>query len=192
MSTTTSVSRSPVSPEDSGAPAKIVIERLPRPGAEERFRSWAEQFVREASRAPGHEGGSVLSAPGGAHVILLRFTSAAALESWQSSAAYEALMRDAEVVSTAEGLSQVRSGLETWFTLPDRPAPMHPPPKWKMALVTWVALLPMVIALAYVLAPLRLPFLANAAVSTAIPVVMLTWVIMPRATRALYTWLYRA
>ena len=92
----------------------------------------------------------------------------------------EALIRDADAVSTAGGSSQVRSGLEAWFTLPDRPAPMHPPPKWKMALVTWVALRPMVIGLSYALAPLRLPFLVTAAVSTAIPVVMLTWVIMPR------------
>ena len=99
-------------------------------------------------------------------------------------------MRDAEAVSTAGDESQIRTGLETWFTLPDKPAPTKPPAKWKMALVTWLALLPMVIALAYILAPLQLPFLANAAVSTAIPVAMLTWVIMPRLTRALYGWLY--
>jgi antibiotic biosynthesis monooxygenase (ABM) superfamily enzyme len=177
-------------PENTG-PVKIVMERLPRRGAEERFRAWAEQFVAQASRAPGHEGGSVLSGRGGPHVILLRFASAAALEAWQRSAVYEALMRDADAISTAGDESQIQSGLETWFTLPDRPAPVKPPPKWKMALVTWFALLPMVIALAYVFAPLRLPFLLNAAVSTAIPVVMLTWVIMPRVTRVLYGWLYR-
>lgn len=172
-------------------PVKIVIERLPRDGAEERFRVWAEQFVAEASRAPGHEGGSVLTGRGGPHLILLRFASASALEAWQRSAVYESLLRDAEAVSTAGDESQIQSGLETWFTLPDRPTPMKPPPRWKMALVTWLALLPMVVALAFIFAPLRLPFLLNASVSTAIPVVMLTWVIMPRVTRALYGWLYR-
>ena len=179
------------SSQDGAGPVKIVIERRPRPGAEEPFRAWAEQFVREASRAAGHEGGSVLAARGGPHVILLRFASAAALREWQDSAAYASAMREADAVSTEGDESQVQSGLETWFTLPDRPAPMKPPRKWKMALVTWLALLPMVVALAYLLAPLRLPFLLNAAASTAIPVVMLTWVIMPRATRALYAWLYR-
>lgn len=48
----------------------------------------------------------------------------------------------------------------------------------------------MVIALAYLFAPLRLPFLIQAVLSTAIPVAMLTWIIMPRLTRALYHWLY--
>jgi uncharacterized protein len=189
----TALSATPGSPSrpESAGPVKIVIERLPRQGAEKRFRLWAEQFVAEASRAPGHEGGSVLSGREGPHLILLRFASAPALEAWQRSPAYESLLRDADAVSTAGDESQVQSGLETWFTLPDRPTPMKPPPRWKMALVTWLALLPMVIALAFVFAPLRLPFLLNASVSTAIPVVMLTWVIMPRATRALYGWLYR-
>ena len=176
---------------DAASPVKIVIERRARPGAENALRVWTERFVDEASRSPGHEGGSVLSAPGSrSHVILLRFASAAALDDWQGSTAYRQLMQDADDVSSAGDMSQVRSGLETWFTLPDMPAPMKPPPHWKMALVTWLALLPMVIALAYVFAPFGLPFLMEAAVSTAIPVVMLTWVVMPRLTRVLYPWLY--
>ena len=174
-----------------GNPVKIVIERRARPGAEDALRAWAERFVNEASRSAGHEGGSVLSAPGSrSHVILLRFASAAALDNWQGSSGYQQLMHDADRVSSTGEASQVRSGLETWFTLPDMPAPVKPPPRWKMALVTWLALLPMVIALAYVFAPVQLPFLINAALSTAIPVVMLTWVVMPRLTRVLYRWLY--
>jgi len=56
--------------------------------------------------------------------------------------------------------------------------------------MTGVALLPQVILPAFALAPLRLPFLLEAAVSTAIPVAMLTWVVMPNLTRLLYAWLY--
>jgi antibiotic biosynthesis monooxygenase (ABM) superfamily enzyme len=55
--------------------------------------------------------------------------------------------------------------------------------------VTWFALLPQIIILAHVI-PTSLPFLANVALSTAIPVCMLTWVIMPALTRALRKWLY--
>jgi uncharacterized protein len=191
MTMTSSPSQLGASGHEAPSPVKIVIERRARPGAEEALRDWAERFVGEASRSPGHEGGSVLSAPGSrSHIILLRFASADALDGWQGSATYESLMRDADQVSSAGDASQVRSGLETWFTLPDMPVPTKPPPKWKMAIVTWLALLPMVIALAYVLAPLRLPFLVQAALSTAIPVAMLTWIIMPRLTRALFGWLY--
>ena len=190
--TSMSSTQAAASSDTANQPVKIVIERRARPGAEDALRAWAERFVAEASRSPGHEGGSVLSAPGSrSHVILLRFASATSMNEWQGSPAYEALIRAADEVSVPGEASQVRSGLETWFTLPDMPAPTKPPPKWKMALVTWVTLLPMVIALAYVLAPLRLPFLVQASLSTAIPVAMLTWVIMPRLTRVLYRWLYQ-
>ena len=98
--TALSAKRGSPSRPDSAGPVKIVIERLPRQGAEERLRVWAEQFVAEASRAPGHEGGSVLSGRGGPHLILLRFASASALEAWQRSPGYESLLREAEAVST--------------------------------------------------------------------------------------------
>ena len=157
-------------------PVKIVVERRARPGAEEALRRWAERFVAEATRSPGHEGGSVLSGAGsGSHLILLRFRSSEALEGWQHSAAHAALMREAEELSSPGEASQIRTGLETWFTLPDMPAPVKPPPRWKMAIITWVALLPMVIALGYIFAPFALPFLVNVSLSTAIPVAMLTY-----------------
>ena len=172
-------------------PVKIVVERRARPGAEEALRRWAERFVVEATRSPGHEGGSVLSAAGsGSHLILLRFGSSEALEGWQHSAAHASLMREADEVSSPGDASQIRTGLETWFTLPDMPAPVKPPPQWKMAIVTWVALLPLVIALAYIFAPFRLPFLVEVSLSTAIPVALLTWLVMPAFTRLLYGWLY--
>ena len=171
-------------------PAKIVMERRVHPGAERGFKEWAARFVDSASRFSGHEGASVLSAHGNLYFILLRFASGAALARWHESAEYAELMREAERVSRAGEESQVQSGFETWFTLPDLPAPNAAPAKWKMAILTWACLLPMVIALSYLLAPLALPFLINVALSTAIPVSMLTWVIMPRLARLLYGWLY--
>jgi antibiotic biosynthesis monooxygenase (ABM) superfamily enzyme len=84
-----------------------------------------------------------------------------------------------------------RMGLETWFTLPGLPAPAKAPPGWKMALVTWLALLPQVIALGFII-PASWPMLAGAVVGTVIPVSMLQWVVMPRLTRLLYGWLYAA
>jgi len=47
-----------------------------------------------------------------------------------------------------------------------------------------------VISLAFALAPRRRRFLVNAAISIAIPVVMLTWIVMPNLTRLLDAWLY--
>jgi len=120
----------------------------------------------------------------------VRFASQPALDDWQRSAPYTSLMREAEGISSNEHTQQIQSGLETWFMLPDMPAPATRPAKWKIALLTWLALLPQVVALHYLLAPLPMPFLINALITTAIPVALLTWLIVPRLTRALYTWIY--
>jgi antibiotic biosynthesis monooxygenase (ABM) superfamily enzyme len=172
-------------------PVKIILERHVHPGAESAFQAWAERYVAAARRFPNHQGSSVLSTPsGGSNFILLRFGSSEDLDAWQRSAEATALLREADAVSAAGPSSQVRSGLETWFTLPGMPVPSKPPAQWKMAVLTWAALLPMVIGLAYLFAPFHLPFLLEVMLSTAIPVVMLTWVIMPRATGWFYRWLY--
>ena len=80
--------------------------------------------------------------------------------------------------------------LVTGDTVGGMPAPSKPPAQWKMAIMTWAALLPMVIGLAHLFASFHLPFLPEVMLSTAIPVVMLTWLIMPRATQWFYRWLY--
>jgi antibiotic biosynthesis monooxygenase (ABM) superfamily enzyme len=173
-------------------PVKIVFERRVRPGADAAFKAWSERFIRTVSQFGGHEGSSVLLMPHGeSQFVLVRFASAQDLERWQRSNEFAALTREADALGPAGEYSEVKTGMETWFTLPDKPTPARAPPQWKMALMTWVALFPMVVALGYVLGPLlRLPVPLQQVFGTVIPVVMLTWVIMPRFTRLLYRWLY--
>lgn len=173
------------------APTKVVMQRRAHSGDEMRFQDRVRTLLDTACNFGGLEGSSVLTAgASGEYFILLRFASPERMQRRQVSPRLAALMREANVFSTAADASPTRTGLETWFTLPGVPAPRTAPPGRKMVLVTWVALLPQVILLAFALAPLRLPFLVNAAVSTAIPVAMLTWVVMPNLTRLLDAWLY--
>ena len=133
----------------------------------------------------------MLSAPqGDSQYVLLRFASATDLDRWQRSGEYAALIREADALGPAGGYSETETGMETWFTLPDKAAPSNPPAKWKMALTTWIGLFPIVVALGYVFRPFGLPALLEQAVSTMIPVAMLTWVVMPVLTRLFYAWLY--
>ena len=172
-------------------PTKVVMERQVQPGAETRFQGWLRTLLDTACDFGGLEGSSVLTAgTSGHYFILLRFASAERMQQWQDSQQLAALVREANTFSASADASPIKTGLETWFTLPGLPAPRTAPPQWKMALVTWLALLPQVIVLAFALEPLRMPFLVNAAVSTAIPVATLTWLVMPNLTRLLYSWLY--
>lgn len=171
-------------------PVKVALERHVLPDQDAAFRRWVTRLTSAAAAAPGYEGSSLIGAvSGGPQVILLRFSSASTADRWCASPVYLALLREGDEWSRAGDAPQVRSGLETWFTVPgtaDRPLP----PRWKMALVTWLALLPQVVALSFLLEPLQLPFLAGVALSTAIPVAVLTWLAMPRLTRALDGWLH--
>ncbi|WP_239492671.1 hypothetical protein [Luteitalea sp. TBR-22] len=65
------------------------------------------------------------------------------------------------------------------------------PVRWKMALLTWLTLMPITSATAYALQPAHLPLLANVAMSSAVSIALLTWVVMPRLTRRLGPWLRR-
>jgi antibiotic biosynthesis monooxygenase (ABM) superfamily enzyme len=173
------------------APVKMVFERRVRPGADAAFKQWSERFVQTASRFPGHEGASVLAVPNSeSQFVLVRFASSADLEQWQRSDEFAELMREADALGPAGEYSEIKTGMETWFTLPDKPVPAKPPANWKMAVTTWSGLFPMVVALGYLFRPFGLPVLLEQALSTIIPTAMLTWVVMPILTRVLYRWLY--
>jgi antibiotic biosynthesis monooxygenase (ABM) superfamily enzyme len=83
------------------------------------------------------------------------------------------------------------TGLESWFTLPGRPG-APPPPPYKMALLTWITIFPLITGLVVVLGPLLedLPLVLRLGITTAVAVPLMTWVVMPRVTRLLRRWLY--
>mgnify|MGYP007071136445 CR=1 FL=1 len=78
------------------------------------------------------------------------------------------------------------TGLEAWFAPAVVPATMHPP-RHRMALTTWLGIFPTVSLVMWLLGPLwtrlGLPFLLAVALNTALIVVLMTWVVMPRVTR---------
>jgi antibiotic biosynthesis monooxygenase (ABM) superfamily enzyme len=67
-----------------------------------------------------------------------------------------------------------------------------PPPRWKVALVTWLGICPTVYVLFLVVAPLLTdwPLLPRVMVITALVVVLMTWVVAPRLTTWLKPFLY--
>jgi antibiotic biosynthesis monooxygenase (ABM) superfamily enzyme len=146
-------------------------------------------LIETASRSGELEGSSVLSSDQGDYFVLLRFSSEPQLEAWASSPEVLELMRVGDEHSVETDGPVQRSGLETWFTLPGAAMPEAPPPRWKMALITWLALLPQALALSFIL-PKSWPRIAGVAVGTALPVAVLTWFAMPMLSRLLSGWLY--
>ena len=153
--------------------------------------------ISNAARAfPGYLGIEVFRpAPGatGEYRTVYRFDSPAHLRGWLGSAERAGWLARAEPHVAGPMRTQFVTGLESWFTLPARPGAAAPPP-YKMAVVTWVTIFPLITVVAVVSAPLigRLPLVPRLAVTTLVTVSVMTWVVMPRVTRLLNRWLYPA
>jgi uncharacterized protein len=181
-------------PEGAEGPVTTTVTRRVKPGHEPFYEQFLEGIIAAASQFPGHLGAEVFrpeNAAAGEYRIVYRFDTAEHLRVWLDSDEHAAWLERAEPHVIGPVHTQFLTGLETWFTIPGRPG-SHPPPPYKMALVTWLTIFPLITLVVVVLAPLLdgLPLVARLAITTAVTVPIMTWLVMPRVTRLLRGWLY--
>jgi uncharacterized protein len=174
-------------------PVTVLYSRRVKPGREADFEAWARGIVAAARQFPGHLGASVLDAPGSREYhILFSFADRRSLRAWLDSEERRRwLARVGELLEADRGLQQL-TGLETWFKLPGANVPtMKPPPRWKMWLVSLIAVYPMVLVFQALVVPrmARLPLPLRALVFPLVLLTLMTFVVMPMVTRALRRWL---
>jgi uncharacterized protein len=175
-------------------PVTTTVTRQVKPGHEVFYESFLEGIAAAAARFPGHLGVEVFRPPSaseGDYRVVYRFDTGEHLRAWLDSDERAAWLERAEPHVIGPMRTRFLTGLEAWFTLPDRPG-IPPPRPYKMALVTWVTIFPLITLVVRVLNPLleRLTLVPRLAVTTAVTVPIMTWLVMPRITRLLRTWLY--
>ncbi|HEX6813576.1 MAG TPA: antibiotic biosynthesis monooxygenase [Planctomycetota bacterium] len=146
-----------------------------------------QRLLDRAARSGGLEGLSVLST-GRDYFVLLRFATRAHLDAFTGAAETIALFKAVASLAVGTDRLQRRLALSGWFAssgLPFSP----PPPAWKTAVILWAALLPQVLLLDELL-PASIPHPLDVALTTAIAIALLVWVIMPWLTRLLRPWLH--
>jgi uncharacterized protein len=181
-------------PEGADAPITTTVTRQVKPGHEPFYERFLEGIIEVASRYPGHLGVEVFrpeSASAGEYRVVYRFDTREHLRAWLDSEEHGAWLERAEPHVIGPMQTQFRTGLETWFTLPGQPD-ARPPPPYKMALVTWVTIFPLITLVVVALGPLlgRLDLVPGLAITTAVTVPIMTWLAMPLVTRLLRRWLY--
>jgi hypothetical protein len=175
-------------------PVTAVFSRQVRPGREAEFEDWAHGVIGASTRWPGHLGASVLHEPGSPwYHVVYKFTDRDRFRAWaESEERSRWLGRVEPLTEDQDHQLQQTTGLETWFDLPGQDAaPRRPPPRWKMWLVSLVAVYPLVVLFQWVLAP-RVegwPLAAKAAVFPLVLLTLMTFGVMPLVTRALRPWL---
>jgi antibiotic biosynthesis monooxygenase (ABM) superfamily enzyme len=175
-------------------PVTVVISRRVAPGHDRDYIAWVHKLVDAATEAPGNTGATMLT-PGprkaGLYHVVLRFTDAESVHRWADSYIRQKLSHEADAFS--ERIRQEATGLETWFNLPAQPE-LEPPPRWKMFLITTLAVYAMSVLFIKSVDLFKLNwgfYLENLLIS-ALVVGSLTWAVMPWLSRYVFRkWLFK-
>lgn len=170
-------------------PIHVAITRRVRPGCEAEFQQALKEFFQTSFDHNGVLGASLLAPPSGSgsrqYGILRTFADEKERDAFYQSAMFKAWAERARALTEGEPVYRELHGLEAWFRAP------NPPPRWKMAIATFLGVFPIATILNLTIGPAirSLPFLVANAVFNACIVALLTWVVMPLITRALHGWL---
>ncbi|MBO9998463.1 MAG: hypothetical protein J7641_05555 [Cyanobacteria bacterium SID2] len=175
-------------------PVTLSVARKVKPGCEEAFEKFISGVTAAAMTFEGYLGATIIrpSDPKDLEYrIIFKFDRRSNLLRWQESECRRQWLARAESLTLGSPIIEVLTGLETWFTLSSR-QPVIPPPRYKMAVVTWIAIFPLVNLINVLLGPALAPLapVGRSFVSTAILVPLMTYVVMPRMTRLFAKWLY--
>jgi antibiotic biosynthesis monooxygenase (ABM) superfamily enzyme len=174
-------------------PVTVVVRHRVRPAKIAEFETWMRGITRELTNFPGHLGFNVLrpvDAEQCEYVVFFRFDTFAHLETWENSRERAAWMVQLEPLSMNPAVRERHTGMEVWFALP---AGRKPPPRWKMVLVTLLAIYPLVLLSQLFLAPQLSDWhvALRTLVIAALLVCLMTYFQMPLVTRLFSRWLYR-
>lgn len=172
-------------------PIHVAITRRVRPGCEAEFQQALREFFQRSFDHQGVMGVTMLAPPPGSGSrefgILRTFADEAERDRFYGSDLFQKWeARCAGLTESDRWTFRPLHGLEAWFR-----SPHAPPPRWKMAIATFLGVFPLATALNLTVAPLLRDwhFLLRNAVFSALVVLLLAWGVMPVVTRLLRRWL---
>ena len=172
----------------------VVWSRRAKPGDEAALQDVIERLAKAMRAADGYEAVMTLRPQSGhppIYTMVARFSSQADLDSWVSSEIRGRLYAEAEALSVGGLNVQQAAGLEGWFQMPGQPL-VVPPPRYKMAILTWVAIFPLLVVANLIATPLmaRVSPLVRLIPVSLVLIALMTWIVMPQMTKWFRSWLY--
>jgi len=181
------------SPPRTEASIGVVVSCRVRAAQAAAFEEGLRDLMRAAAAQPGRISADVLRGAAGPagqeYHVVYRFVDEASLHAWERSPERQALLARIMPLFEEAGRREL-TGMEAWFDLPrGRP----PPARWRMALLTWLGIWPLVSLSLWLVAPhlARLPFLLRTALNSALLVLAMTYLMMPWLVRLAEPWLAR-
>lgn len=169
----------------------IAITRLVRPGCEAEYQQALREFFQASFAHDGVLGATMLVPPPGSESrefgILRTFTNEKERDEFYASEIFKEWEERSKPLTEGDWSYRSLHGLEAWFRSPSG----LPPPRWKMAVVTWLGVYPVSLVISLTLGSrLRtLPSALSSFVISSLMVATLTWIVMPRLARWTRPWL---
>ena len=175
-------------------PITIVVSRRVKPGLEEEFERLSSEMTKSAVNFDGHMGATMFrpsSRDDPEYRIIFRFADERSLNFWLNSSTRQEYLDQIDKLLIEPSRFETLNSLVTWFSIPGQ-EPVKPPPRYKMAIVSWLGLFPIVFLIFLAFGPWlpMIPLLPRVAIVTAVVMVLMTWVVMPRLTKLFRGWLY--
>lgn len=173
-------------------PVSVLVEREVLPGNEEEFEKSLKGIIEASSKFKGYLGTNVHSDPDAREYrVIFRFDTLKNLHLWENSQERKHWVEKIDRLIKSPTQLNYITGLETWFALP-KAKMIVPPPRYKMAIVIWMAITPLLIAFNGLLGPWlsKLSLVPRVLVSTPCIVMIMTYVLMPQMTKLFAKWIY--
>ncbi|XZE51466.1 antibiotic biosynthesis monooxygenase [Planctomycetaceae bacterium SH139] len=172
-------------------PVHVAVTRIVRDGSEAEFERLLKQFISRSLDVPGSSGVLVLRPPADSEAkeygLMRSFEDEDAATAFYDSKLFAQWLASIEPLVVGEPVRRRLSGLEAFFR-----GGTSMPPRWKMAIVTFLGVLPAVLVWSNVLGPLMadLHWLVGAIATNIAVVATLTWGVMPILTKLFHRWLH--
>lgn len=174
-------------------PVHMAITRRVRKDRAGDFERELVAFASESLKDPHSRGVHLIYPTPGAEFleygILRSFESPEARDQFYGSDFYKNWSSSIQHLVEGEMKARELSGLEAWF----RGGPGGAPPRWKMAILTWIAVWPVSMGVPKIIVPLiggSIPHVLRSGVVAAGIVTVLTWVAMPLLVKLAHRWIH--
>ncbi|MFG3298971.1 antibiotic biosynthesis monooxygenase [Micromonospora chersina] len=186
-------------------PVTVAVSRRADPARTDEMVAWIRAGTALAESFPGFLGaGFVRSAPGSPEWhVMYRFANQDTLRDWEDSPQRHWWLTSAQGI-VEHTRTERRTGIEGWFDAPvdhvvetfaggdTEPAAPAAPPRWKQAVTIWLAFFPLSLTATLLTARFiaDVPLAARTLLMTLCLTPLMTYLVLPRITRALHWWLH--
>lgn len=175
-------------------PVTVIVRHRVKRGSEADFEQWLRGITAAMRRFDGQQGYNVVRPVERnrlEYLVFFRFDTVEHLQRWENSAARHEWLQKLGGLTDEAPAREHHTGLEVWFTPPPG---LEPPPRWKMAVVTLIAIYPLISVVQLTVVPWMTdwPMFLRTLATSGMLVCLMTYFVMPTVTRAFTRWLYRS